>query len=100
MASIDWLAVGGYLAIGLFIGLYFLRRASASMENYFVAGRSLSWWVIGVASCATFTGGSAGFVMLVFQYGLVVISGGGRAGWSGCLLWPFSGRATGGASAL
>src|SRR5215470_6702610 len=71
MATVDWLAVGAYLAIGLFIGLYFVRRASASMENYFIAGRSLSWWVIGLANCATYTGGSAAWVMLVFQDGLV-----------------------------
>ncbi len=71
MATVDWLVIGGYLVIGLFIGLYFVRRASASMENYFIAGRSLSWWVIGVANCATYTGGSAAFVMLVFQDGLV-----------------------------
>ena len=41
------------------------------MENYFIAGRSLSWWVIGLANCATYTGGSAAWVMLVFQDGLV-----------------------------
>lgn len=71
MVTIDWLAVVGYLAISLCIGIYFVRRASVSMENYFIAGRSLSWWVIGLANCATYTGGSAAFVMLVFQDGLV-----------------------------
>lgn len=71
MAPLDWLAVGAYLAIGLFIGLYFVRRASGSMEDYFIAGRSLPWWVIGLANCATYTGGSAAWVMLVFKDGLV-----------------------------
>jgi Na+/proline symporter len=40
------------------------------MEDYFVAGRSLRWWAIGFANCATYTGGSAAWVMLVFQDGL------------------------------
>jgi solute:Na+ symporter, SSS family len=70
MALIDWLSVGVYLAICLLIGLYFVRRASRSMENYFIAGRSLPWWVIGFANCATYTGGSAAWVMLVYQSGL------------------------------
>ena len=70
MALIDWLSVAGYLAVCLLIGLYFVRRASRSMEDYFVAGRSLPWWVIGFANCATYTGGSAAWVMLVYQGGL------------------------------
>jgi solute:Na+ symporter, SSS family len=83
MAPLDWLAVGVYLAIGLFIGLYFVRRASGSMEDYFIAGRSLPWWVIGLANCATYTGGSAAWVMLVFQDGLV----GNYWWWPSWVIW-------------
>ncbi len=71
VTPIDWLAVGAYLSIALLIGLYFVRRASGSMEDYFIAGRSLSWWVIGFANCATYAGGSAAWVMLIYQDGLV-----------------------------
>lgn len=67
----DWLVVALYLALSLGIGLYFMRRASGSMEDFFIAGRSLPWWVIGFANCASYTGASAAFVMLVFQDGMV-----------------------------
>lgn len=70
MLPIDWLVIAAYLLVSLGIGLYFVRRAAGSMEDYFVAGRSLSWWVIGFANCATYTGGSAAWVMLVYQDGL------------------------------
>lgn len=67
----DWLVIALYLALSLGIGVYFMRRAAGSMEDYFIAGRSLPWWVIGFANCASYTGASAAFVMLVFQDGMV-----------------------------
>lgn len=70
MHLIDWLSVVAYLGVCLGIGLVFVKRAGSSMEDYFVAGRSLSWWVVGFANCATHTGGSAAWVMLVYQDGL------------------------------
>lgn len=70
MQVLDWLIIVAYLVVSMGIGLYFMKRAASSMENYFVAGRSLRWWVIGFANCASYTGGSAAWVMLVYQDGL------------------------------
>lgn len=39
------------------------------MEEFFVAGRNLPWWVIGFADVAGYTGGGQGFVMVVFISG-------------------------------
>lgn len=53
LSSLDWLIVIAYLLFSLIIGVYFTRRASTSMSDYFVSGRHLTWWVIGTSMVAT-----------------------------------------------
>ena len=53
MAIIDWLIVGSYVAAAIGIGIYFTRRASKSTDDYFVAGRSLPWFIAGTSIVAT-----------------------------------------------
>jgi Na+/proline symporter len=53
LSFIDWLIVGVYLAITLGIGLFFRQRASQSLADYFVSGRSLPWWIAGTSMVAT-----------------------------------------------
>ncbi len=53
LSIVDWLIVIAYLLLSLGIGIYFTRRASRSISDYFVSGRNLSWWVIGTSMVAT-----------------------------------------------
>jgi SSS family solute:Na+ symporter len=53
MAVLDWVMVAAYLAAALTVGLWFTRKASTSVADYFVAGRSLSWFVAGTSLLAT-----------------------------------------------
>ncbi|MHC5060692.1 MAG: sodium:solute symporter family protein [Planctomycetota bacterium] len=53
MAIIDWLIVGFYVAAAIGIGVYFTKRASKSTDDYFVAGRSLGWFIAGTSIVAT-----------------------------------------------
>ena len=53
MHWIDWGIVVLYALAALLIGLYFTRRASEGVENFFVAGRSLGWFVLGTSMVAT-----------------------------------------------
>ncbi len=53
LSPIDWLIVIVYLILSLGIGVYFTRRASKSMADYFVSGRNLPWWIIGTSMVAT-----------------------------------------------
>jgi len=50
---LDWSAIAGYLLITLILGLYFRRRSGKSMDDYFVSGRSVSWWLAGTSMVAT-----------------------------------------------
>ena len=50
---LDWTAIAAYLLITLFLGLYFRRRSGKSMDDYFLSGRSVSWWLAGTSMVAT-----------------------------------------------
>ncbi|MEN8144033.1 MAG: sodium:solute symporter family protein [Gemmatimonadota bacterium] len=53
MRSIDWWIVATYLAGTLGVGIWLARRASGSLEDFFVSGRSLPWWLAGTSMAAT-----------------------------------------------
>jgi len=53
LQTADWIVIAGYLALTVGLGLAFRRRASSSAGQYFLAGRSLPWWVLGTSMVAT-----------------------------------------------
>jgi len=53
LALIDWLIILVYFVLSLAIGLYYTKRATGSLTEYFVAGRTLSWWLAGTSIVAT-----------------------------------------------
>ncbi len=53
MQLVDWLIVLGYMAATLALGFVLARRASGSMEDFFVSGRNLPWWLAGTSMAAT-----------------------------------------------
>lgn len=69
MAILDWIILAIYCLVVLGLALYFQARASKGVEEFFVAGRDLPWWVIGFADVAGYTGGGQGFVMVLFLSG-------------------------------
>ncbi len=50
---LDWSAIVGYLAITLVMGLWFRRRSGRSVDDYFVSGRNVNWWLAGTSMVAT-----------------------------------------------
>jgi len=53
MNWIDWAIVGLYVASAIGIGAWFTRKASQGTADFFVAGRSLGWFVAGTSIVAT-----------------------------------------------
>ncbi len=53
MTWIDWTIVGLYVASAIGIGAWFTRKASQGTSDFFVAGRSLGWFVAGTSIVAT-----------------------------------------------
>ncbi|MDX9755741.1 MAG: sodium:solute symporter family protein [bacterium] len=50
---IDFLIMAIYFVGILLIGVLFSRRAGKGIEEYFVSGRSLPWWIVGTSMVAT-----------------------------------------------
>ena len=50
---LDWSAIVAYLLITLLLGLYFKSRSGKSVDDYFVSGRNVSWWLAGTSMVAT-----------------------------------------------
>lgn len=49
----DWLIIVAYFVLSLLIGLYYTRRASKNVDEYFLADRSVPWWLAGTSMVAT-----------------------------------------------
>lgn len=53
LQSLDWAVMALYGVVVLIVGLAFTRRAGKDATEYFLAGRSLPWWVLGTSMVAT-----------------------------------------------
>jgi len=71
-SPLDWLAIVGYLGITLALGLYFRRRSGTSVDDYFVSGRNVSWWLAGTSMVATTFAADTPLVVtgLVYRQGI------------------------------
>ena len=49
----DWVIVAGYFALALAIGLWASREAGKSAKSFFLAGRNMPWWLLGISMVAT-----------------------------------------------
>lgn len=54
LSGIDYFVIILYAGALVGLSLYLKRRASASIEDYFIGGRQLPWWVLGVSGMASF----------------------------------------------
>lgn len=53
LAPIDWVIVGAYGVFAITLGSLFFKRATQSVESFFVGSRSLPWWLAGTSIVAT-----------------------------------------------
>jgi Na+/proline symporter len=69
---IDWAIVIGYFALSMGIGLVFTKKGGESIEEYFLSGRNVSWWLAGASMVATTFAADTPLVVtgLVFNNGV------------------------------
>ncbi len=53
LQPIDWAIVAAYFVLSTGIGLYFTKRGGESLDQYFLSGRQVPWWLAGAAMVAT-----------------------------------------------
>ena len=49
----DYLVIVAYMLFALGVGVVLSRKASESSDNYFLGGRNMPWWLIGISMVAT-----------------------------------------------
>ena len=52
VANLDWAIIIAFLASVIVIGAWAAKRASKSAEDFFLSGRSMPWWLLGVSMVA------------------------------------------------
>jgi solute:Na+ symporter, SSS family len=79
----DWMVISAYLLLNLLISMYYRRRSAGSIEEFFVSGRNVSWWLAGTSIVATTFGADTPLLVT----GLVAKNGiaGNWLWWSQCL---------------
>ena len=72
LVTLDWVVIAVYGAVTVVLGLWFTRKAGSSVEGFFIAGRSLPWWLAGTSIAATWFATDAPLVAssLVRQQGI------------------------------
>ena len=53
ITNIDWLIIFLFFAISLGIGIYVSKSSGKSANEYFLSGRSMPWWLLGLSMVAT-----------------------------------------------
>ncbi|MGE3166320.1 MAG: sodium:solute symporter family protein [Planctomycetota bacterium] len=51
--ALDWLILLAYVVFTLMVGVWQRKRASQSIDEYFLSGRTLPWWLAGTSMVAT-----------------------------------------------
>jgi Na+/proline symporter len=53
LAPLDWFIVGAYVIFALTVGVVYAKKAGKDVNQYFLSGRSLPWWIAGTSMVAT-----------------------------------------------
>jgi Na+/proline symporter len=53
LTLIDWTIVALYFALNIGIGFYYKARAGSSVNEFFLSGRNVPWWLAGTSMVAT-----------------------------------------------
>jgi len=70
--ALDLLIVAAYVAVTVAIGFVISRRASQSLESYFLGGNTIPWYMLGLSNASGMfdISGTMWMVYLLFAYGL------------------------------
>ena len=52
-STADWAIIVAYFALTTLIGFWFTKRGGESLQEYFISGRNVPWWLAGVSMVAT-----------------------------------------------
>ncbi|HOH43330.1 MAG TPA: sodium:solute symporter, partial [Candidatus Hydrogenedentes bacterium] len=66
--AIDYSVIGAYLAALVVLGFALEKMASQSLDDYFIGGRRLPWWALGISGMAYFLDMSGTMIITSFLF--------------------------------
>lgn len=66
--KIDLIMILSYFMILIIIALYFKKKASRSLEDYFLAGNKLPWWAMGISGMSSYVDMAGTMLIVSFLY--------------------------------
>ena len=53
LSNLDWFIIGAYFILSLGIGIWSSKKAGENRHSFFLAGRNMPWWLLGISMVAT-----------------------------------------------
>lgn len=53
LTTLDWSIIAAFFIISLIIGIVVSRKAGSSSAEFFLSGRNMPWWLLGISMVAT-----------------------------------------------
>ncbi|MDZ4822069.1 MAG: sodium:solute symporter family protein [Flavobacteriales bacterium] len=53
LSALDWTIIAIYFVVSLIIGLVVSKRSGKSASEFFLSGRTMPWWLLGISMVAT-----------------------------------------------
>ena len=53
MHTLDWVIIAVYFIGSAAVGIYYTKRAGSNIQEFFLSGRNLPWWLAGTSMVAT-----------------------------------------------
>jgi len=71
----DLLIILIYLVSVALIGFFFKKKATQKLDSYFLADRSVSWWMLGLSGCSSYidVGGTMAMIGALYYLGLKAV---------------------------
>lgn len=68
LAVLDYVIIISYLGLSLVMGVIMTRKASSSLDHYFLGGRNLPWYLLGIAGMANWFDLTGTMIITSFLY--------------------------------
>ncbi|MGB0369052.1 MAG: Na+:solute symporter, partial [Flavobacteriales bacterium] len=53
LSQLDWAIIGAFFVVSLIIGIVVSKKAGSSSKEFFLSGRNMPWWLLGISMVAT-----------------------------------------------
>jgi SSS family solute:Na+ symporter len=75
LTNLDIIVLVVYFAGMISVGIYATRRASKNLDSYFLGGKTLPWWLLGISNASAMWDitGTMWFVYILYAYGMKAV---------------------------